>query len=235
MPKDERQQAARKKYSTKAAVFNWRPYRAHRPWPRPASVGGSRTKRPATGSCGLHSPSPLAGAAPNRPGGFALRRPQFPTAGRIDAQRPPAAASVRGWNPHRTPGNWKLRASLAKPPSGGCTQPPPAVSPPEGRSFQLPAVSRPTSFGRPASVGGIRTERPATGSCGLHLPSPLAGAAINRRRRFRKWRPQFSTAGRPGAQRPSAAAIVHGWNPHRTPGNWTLQASFAKPPRGGCD
>ncbi len=96
--------------------------------PRSAFVGGSRTERPATGRCGLHLPSPLTGAALNRPGGFAT----------------------------------------------------------EGRSFQLQAASRAQRpRPRPASVGGSRTKRPATGRCGLRLPSPLAGAAPNRPRRFR--------------------------------------------------
>jgi len=44
---------------------------------------------------------------------------------------------------------------------------------------------------------GSRTKRPATGRCGLRLPSPLTGAATNRPRRFRTRRPQFSTAGCP--------------------------------------
>jgi len=218
---------------------------AQRPWPRPASVGGNRTERPATGRCGLHLPSPLAGAATNRPWRFRIRRPQFSTAGRVvphrphprpppvgrnrterpatgrcglrlqsplpgaainrprgfastegrslqlpaasEPRRPLAASIIRGWKPHRTPGNWTLRASLAKPPHGGCTEPPPAVSPHEGRSFQLQAVSGSNALRpRPSSVGGSRTERPATGRHGLRLLSPLPGAAINRRRRFRR-------------------------------------------------
>jgi len=46
------------------------------------------------------------------------RRPQFSTAGRTEPHCSLAAAIVRGWKPHRTPGNWKLRASLAKPLAG---------------------------------------------------------------------------------------------------------------------
>ncbi len=87
--------------------------------PRPSPVGGSRTKRPATGRCGLRLPSPLTGAASNRPRWF---------------------------------------------------------RPTEGRSFQRPAApSHTASWPRPSSVGGNRAERPATGRCGLHLPSPCRG------------------------------------------------------------
>jgi len=239
--------------STEGRSFQLPAARGHRPRPSPPSVGGSRTERPATGSCGLRLPSPLAGATPNRPGGFATegRSFQLPAA---PGPTPSAASIVRGWKPHKTPGNWTLRASFAKPPGGGCDQPPPAVSqlkaavftcrpcwaqrpwprPPsvggsrterpatgscglrlpsplrglrltapggfastEGRSFQLPAVLGPNALRpSPPSVGGSRTKRPATGSCGLHLPSPLTGAAPNRPRRFRNRRPQFSTAGR---------------------------------------
>ncbi len=97
------------------------------------------------------------------------------------AHRPSAAAIVHGWKPHRTPGNWKLRASFAKSPCGGCDQPPPAVSQVKAAVFNCRPCRGPTPLRpRPPPVGGNRTERPATKSCGLRLPSPLAGAAINR-------------------------------------------------------
>ncbi len=101
------------------------------------------------------------GEGPNRPGGFASEGRSFdgrPWRG----PTPAAAAIVRGWKPHKTPGTSTLRASLAKPPAGA-------------------------------------------------TPNRLGG--------FASRRPQFSTAGRPGAHRPSAAASVRGWKPHETPGN----------------
>jgi len=133
----------------KAAVFNGRPYRGQRPRPRPSPVGGSRTKRPATGRCGLRLPSPLAGATPNRPGGFAS----------------------------------------------------------EGRSFQLPAASGPIApWPRPSSVGGSRTERPATGRCGLRLQSPLTGAGGNRPGGFAGEGRSFQ---RPAVSRPTPLGRGH--------------------------
>ena len=104
----------------KAAVFNCRPCRAQHPRPRPSSVGGNRTKRPATGSCGLHLQSPPAGAAINRPRRFRLPKAAVFNCRPSRGPTPSAAAIVRGWKSHKTPGNWTLRAPSAKPPDGGC-------------------------------------------------------------------------------------------------------------------
>jgi len=143
--------------------------------PSPAATARGWEPHETPGNWTLRAPfaKPPAGTAINRPRRFRRRRPQFSTAGRPGAQRPrPRPAFVGG--------------SRTKPPGGGCAQPPPAVSPHEGRSFQLQAVSGPTApRPRPSPVGGNRTKRPATGRCGLHLQSPLAGAAPNRPRRFR--------------------------------------------------
>jgi len=173
------------------------------------------------------------GEGPNRPRRFR------PTKAAVSNCRPPPSHPAPGrarrpWvETAQNARHWKLRASFAMPPGGGCDQPPQAVSPHEGRSFQLQAVTGPNALGRgrrpwveaaqnarqldvagfvcqaplrglrltapdgfategrsfelpaasgpnaprprPPSVGGSRTERPATGSCGLRLPSPLAG------------------------------------------------------------
>jgi len=89
----------------------------HCPWPRPAPVGENRTKRPATGRCGLRLQSPLPGLRPTAPGGFATEGRSFQLPA-VPRPTPPAAAIARGWKLHRTPGNWTLRAPLAKPPCG---------------------------------------------------------------------------------------------------------------------
>ena len=177
--------------------------RPNAPRPRPAPVGGSRTERPATGSRGLHLQSPLPGAAINRRRRFRNRRPQF--------RRPAGPGPIALGRGHRSwvgtaPNARQLEVAgfACQAPSrglhptapGGFAPPKAAVS--NCRPYRAPPL-RPR---RPAPVGGNRTERPATESCGLHLPSPLAGAAINRRRRFRRRRPQFLTAGRVGASSP---------------------------------
>ena len=103
-----------------------------------------------------------------------------------------AAESIRLLNRRRPCGAEKNARQLdvagfvCKAPLRGCAQPPRGFAI-EGRSFQLPAVPGPNALRpRPSPVGGSRTERPATKSCGLRLQSPLAGAATNRPRRFRR-------------------------------------------------
>jgi len=73
------------------------------------------------------------------------------SAGRLEPQRPSAAPIVRGWKPHRTPGNWTLRASLAMPPCGGWVEPPPAVSP--HRRPQFSTAGRLTPHPSPHGTG----------------------------------------------------------------------------------
>jgi len=169
---------------------------AQRPRPRPSFVGGNCTERPATGSCGLHLPSPRTGAATNRPGGFASEGRSFqPPA--VPGPTPLAAAIVRGWKSHETPGNWKLRASFAKPPGGGCTQPPPAVSP--HRRPQFPTAGRvgPTAPGRGHRpwVEAARNARQLD-VAGLICKAPWRGLRPTAPGGFASRRPQFPTAGR---------------------------------------
>ncbi len=155
----------------KAAVFNCWPCRGPTaPRPRPSSVGGNRTKRPATGSCGLHLPSPLAGAAPNRPRRFRNRRPQFPTAGRLRATLPHGRAGHRPWvEAAQNARQLEVAGFICQAPCGGCTEPPLAVSPLEGRSFQLPAASEPhcspRPIPRPRPTSRASLAKPPDGGC----------------------------------------------------------------------
>jgi len=141
--------------------------RVHRPWLKAAQ---NARQLDVAGSA---SPAPSRGLVRTAPAVSPHRRPQFPTAGRLQGPTSPAAAIARGWEPHRTPGNWTLRASSAKPPDGGCAQPPLAVS---------------------QAKAAVSNSRPSRGLT------------------------------------PLAVASVRGWKPHRTPGNWKLRASSAKPP-----
>jgi len=217
------------------------------PRPRPSPVGESRTKRPATGSCGLRLPSSLAGLHRTAPAVLQPKAAVFNCRPLRGPTPPGSARRTEAGSPCQTPGNWTLRASSAKPPPGGCDQPPRRFRirrpqfPTAGRSgATLPLgrlIPHPSPFGtpwpRPPPVGGNRTERPATGRCGLHLPSPLAGAGRNRPRRFRFTEGRSFQLEAVSAPTPSAAAIARGWKLHRTPGNWKLRASLAKPPHGG--
>jgi len=160
------------------------------PWPRPSSVGGNRTKRPATRSCGLHLPSPLTGAAINRPWRFRNRRPQFSTAGppgRLIPHPSPlgTGARMRGGvfplSPLPRLGEGRGQGEWGEDPNRPRRF--------RNRRPQFLTTGRPEPqrpWPRPSPVGGNRTKHPATGRCGLRLPSPLPGAAINRPRRFRK-------------------------------------------------
>jgi len=70
-------------------------------------------------------------------------------------------------------------------------------------------------------------------SRGLRLQSPLAGLAGTALAVSQVKAAVFN--GRPyRGQRPLAAPSVRRWKSHKTPGNWTLRASFAKPPRGAA-
>ncbi len=165
--------------------------------------------RPATGSCGLRLQSPRQGAAPNRPGGFAIEGRSF----QLPAASGPHALG-RGHHPWAESAQDARQLDVAgficQAPSRGLRLTALGGFASEGRSFQLLAAPGPIAPGpRPSSVGGNRTERPATGSCGLRLPSPLTGATPNRPRRFRNRRPQFPTAGclRPNALRPRPASV----------------------------
>jgi len=187
--------------------------RGHRPWVKIAR--NARQLKVAGFTC----KAPCRGLRPTAPGGFATEGRSFQL---------PAASSPTFLG--RTHHSWvkiaqnarqlKVAGFVCQAPCGGCDEPPPAVSP--HRRPQFPTAGRPGAQRprpRPPPVGGDRTKRPATRSCGLRLPSPLAGAAMNRPPRFRNRRPQFLTAGRLEAHRPLAAAIVRGWKPHKTPGN----------------
>jgi len=186
-------------FATEGRSFDCRPLpspTAPRPR-RPSPVGGGRTKRPAPRRCGLRLQSPLAGAASNRAWRFR------PTEGRSfqlpAASEPPcptAAAIARGWRSHRTPGNWTLRASLAKPPGGGCTEPPPAVSHPKAAVSNCRPPQRPNALGRGHRpwVEAAQNARQLE-VAGFVCQAPCGGCG-QPPRRFRRRRPQFSTAGR---------------------------------------
>ena len=152
--------------------------------------------------------APLRGLKGTAPGGFATEGRSFELPA-VPRPTPLAAAIVRGWKPHRTPGNWTLRASSAKPPAGAAINRLGGFAT-EGRSFQRPAVSSHTALRpRPPPVGGSHTERPATGSCGLRLPSPLRGLRLTAPAVSQLKAAVFNCRPCRG-QRPLAAAITRG-------------------------
>jgi len=78
--------------------------------------------------------------APTAPGGFATEGRSFQLPAVSGPNAPGRARRTGAGSPCKTPGNWKLRASFAKPPCGGCDQPPPALSP--QRRPQFPTAGR---------------------------------------------------------------------------------------------
>jgi len=105
-------------------------------------MGGSRTKRPATGRCGLHLPSPLPGAAPNRPRGFATEGRSF----QLLAVSCPTALT-RGHRPWvkaaQNARQLEVAGFICQAPLRGLRLTAARGFATEGRSFQLLAVSGP--------------------------------------------------------------------------------------------
>jgi len=188
----------------KAAVSNC--------WPLP-----SHTKPPDGG----YTEPPLA-VSPHR-------RPQFPTAGRSEPN-----ALTRGHRPWvevaQNARQLEVGASFAKPPRGGCDQPPPAVSPPKAAVSTAGRIVPHAPRSRPPDRGG----KPAQNArqlevAGFICQAPLRGLVVNRPRRFRPTEGRSFQLLAVPSPTPSPAAIVREWKSHKTPGNWTSRASLAKP------
>jgi len=187
----------------KAAVFNCRPYRAPLPLGRGRRTGAeNRTKRPATRRCGLRLPSPLTGAASNRP-------PRSrPTKAVVSNCRPPRGPSPlgRGHRPWveaaQNARQLEVAGFICQAPCGGCVPPPPAVSPPRRPQFSTAGRVEPNAPGRgyPPWEGAAQNARQldvagfiCQAPCGGCVPPPPAVSPPRR--------PQFSTAGRGGPPR----------------------------------